>query len=310
MQSILITGGTGSFGRAFVRYLLDETQASRIVIYSRGEHAQEEMERELNNERLRFFIGDVRDRSRLEMAMRGVDTVVHAAALKVVPIAEYNPTECAETNVGGAANVVQASIRAGVERVVALSTDKAVNPINLYGASKLAAEKIFIAAGALSAGQTRFNVVRYGNVHGSRGSVVPLFKKIAAEGKPLPITDIRMTRFWITMDEAIQLVMKPIGWPGLQSCIFVPLIPSIKITDLAEAIAPGAERLLTGIRPGEKIDETLITTDEARYTSEFGGVYIIQPREKSPTCLVADDFSYTSGNNKRFLTVKEIRSLL
>lgn len=312
MQSVLITGGSGSFGKAFVRRLLNlHATVRRIAVYSRGEHAQEEMARELTDPRLRFFIGDVRDQYRLEMAMRGVDTVVHAAALKIVPIAEYNPTECTATNVGGAENVVKAALRTGVSRVVALSTDKAVNPVNLYGATKLAAEKVFLAANALSAGECRFSIVRYGNVIGSRGSVVPLFKKLAAEKKPLPITDESMTRFWITMDQAIDLVLAAVGL-DIGRRIYVPKIPSMKIVDLAEAIDPGGERHIIGIRPGEKIHECLLTEDEARDTSVSNTHYIIH--EQNITLFdhmrPPEGFRYTSDTNEEWLSVEQLRNLL
>lgn len=309
MQSIMITGGTGSFGKSFVKYLLAETTVPRIIIYSRGEHAQEDMERDLNDSRMRFFIGDVRDQPRLELAMRGVDYVVHAAALKIVPVAEYNPTECTATNVGGAENVVRAAINMGVKRVVTLSTDKAVNPINLYGASKLAAEKIFMAAGAYAAGKTTFSVVRYGNVHGSSGSVVPLFKKLAAEGKPLPITHRDMTRFWLPMNRAIALVATAIQ-QRLHTCIWVPQVPSIRIMDLAQAIAPDEEREFIGIRPGEKIHETLITSDEARHTTDCEMCYVIEPHGATGKKRVPEWFEYTSKSNPHFLAIDGIRKLL
>ena len=314
LKSILITGGTGSFGHAFVRRILNDPKVERIAIYSRGEHLQEEMERKFKDDRLRFFIGDVRDLDRLEMAMNGVDTVIHAAALKIVPIAEYNPTECIATNVRGAENVVTAAIRAGVQRVVALSTDKAVNPINLYGASKLAAEKIFVAAHALSAGKTRFNVVRYGNVSGSRGSVLPLFKKLKAEGKPLMVTDENMTRFWITLDQSIQLVMAAIDLlhQDLDSQILVPKIPSIRIVDLAKAF--DHEMVLnTGIRPGEKIHETLITEDESRTTTEGysdwlkGPFYCIQPPGSINLKYL---WRYSSDTNNEWLSTEQLKAMI
>lgn len=317
MKSLLVTGGTGSFGQAFTQRILDNPKIERIAIYSRGEHLQEEMERRFKDDRLRFFIGDVRDKDRLEMAMRGVDTVIHAAALKIVPTAEYNPTECTATNIGGAENVVKAAIRTGVPRVVALSTDKAVNPINLYGSSKLAAEKIFIAANRMAGGKCRFNVVRYGNVSGSRGSVLPLFKKLKAEGKPLPITDERMTRFWLTLDQSIDLVMNAmeITDEGLHSKILVPKIPSIKITDLAMAIDPSNIILNTGIRPGEKLHETLITEDENRTTTLGVGIkdeayYIINPSGFSMKHERLDGWRYTSDTNDQWLTVEQLRNYL
>lgn len=311
MKSILITGGSGSFGQAFTKHILNSHRLTRIAIYSRGEHLQEEMESKFKDDRLRFFIGDVRDLDRLEMAMRGVDTVIHAAALKIVPTAEYNPTECIATNITGAENVVKAAIRAGVQRVIALSTDKAVNPINLYGASKLAAEKIFTAAHFLAAGTCRFHVVRYGNVSGSRGSVLPLFLKLKAEGRELPVTHEDMTRFWITMDQAIGLVMDSISLdhPNAKPTIMIPKIPSIRIMDLAKAI--GNKILITGIRPGEKLHETLITEDEARFTSESPDSYCIQPFgtfiHNKP---VKDGFRYSSDTNPQWLTVEQLKEML
>jgi UDP-N-acetylglucosamine 4,6-dehydratase len=312
MKSVLISGGSGSFGNAFVRRLLDGN-TERIVIYSRDEQKQNSMSLALAGhshfDRCRFFIGDVRDCDRLSLAMHGISTVIHAAALKIVPTAEYNPTECIATNVYGAENVVKAAIRSGVPKVIALSTDKAVNPINLYGASKLAAEKIFIAANALAAGSTRFSVVRYGNVIGSRGSVVPLFKSLAAEGKPLPVTDKRMTRFWITMDQAMDLVafahMRMIGRE-----IFIPIIPSIKITDLAEAISGNTFWIETGIRPGEKLHECLLTEDEARDTYKWSSCYYaIDPVGAKNFPLLPEGFRYTSDGNDEWLSVDQLKEL-
>jgi UDP-N-acetylglucosamine 4,6-dehydratase len=303
VKSILVTGGTGSFGRAYVKSLLDAGTYDRIVIYSRGEHLQEEMALAYDDSRLRFFIGDVRDESRLEMAMHGVNVVVHAAALKIVPLLEYNPTEAVATNIGGATNVVRASIRAGVSKVVALSTDKAVNPTNLYGATKLAAEKVFVAANALGAGGTQFSVVRYGNVYGSRGSVVPLFKRLAAEGKPLPITDGKMSRFHITMDEAVELVDFALEHMHGRE-IFVPIIPSVRLIDLAEAISD--KHIFIGIRPGEKIYETLISEDEARTTEHNGNVYIIRDTPGRSSLTQA----YTSKNNSWWLSSDQITELV
>lgn len=309
MKSVLITGGSGSFGNAFVRRLLADGVAERIVIYSRDEQKQDAMAYALADHprfaTLRFFIGDVRDCDRLSLAMHGISTVVHAAALKIVPAAEYNPTECIATNITGAENVVKAAIRSGVRRVVALSTDKAVNPINLYGASKLCAEKIFIAANALAAGSVAFAVVRYGNVIGSRGSVVPLFKRLAKEGKPLPVTDRRMTRFWISMDDAMDLVLHCLHvMKGRE--IFVPKIPSIRITDLAEAMAGAPFWLETTIRPGEKIHECLITEDESRNTVDCGTHYVIGQWEGK---LVPSGFRYTSDTNTDWLSVEQLREM-
>lgn len=306
MTKVLITGGTGSFGQAFARYLLT-TKVEKIVIYSRGEHAQEEMAREFNDARLRFFIGDIRDRDRLELAMYGINTVVHAAALKIVPIAEYNPTECIATNVGGAENVVLAAIHSGVNRVIGLSTDKAVNPINLYGASKLAAEKILVAANNLSAGRCRFSVVRYGNVAGSRGSVLPYFLGLGTS-EPLPVTDQRMTRFWITMNEAIEMVnLCHKHMKGRE--IFVPCIPSIHIMDIVEAM--GREYKVVGIRPGEKLHEVLITEDESFNTVYHDHHSIIYPSGHYPENFChPESRRYASDTNPVFLNVEQIKEYI
>ncbi len=317
MKNVLITGGTGSFGRAFARHLLDRTTGTdkKVIIYSRGEHAQEEMSRSLSGHsdfrRLRFFIGDVRDLHRLELALRGVDTVVHAAALKIVPTAEYNPTECVSTNIDGAGNVVLASIRNGVRRVIALSTDKAVHPVNLYGATKLAAEKIFIAANNLAGGDTVFNVVRYGNVAGSRGSVIPLFAKLKKEHKRLPITDEHMTRFCITMTEAIYLVVNASQDPAGRK-IYVPKIPSMSIMDLASAIDPGGDIDLIGIRPGEKVHECLLTEDESRYAYEGYDCYVINYGNPlgHGWKAVRPGFSYRSDKNPDWMDQDQIRKLV
>jgi len=305
MKSVLITGGTGSFGRAFTKYLLADPECRRIVVYSRGEHAQEEMASEIKDDRVRFFIGDVRDRHRLEIAMNGIETVVHAAALKIVPTAEYNPTECVATNIGGAENVVLAAIRTGVRKVIGLSTDKAVNPLNLYGATKLAAEKIFLAANNLAGGQCLFSVVRYGNVVGSRGSVVPLFLKLAKEHKSLPITDVRMTRFWIDMRGAINLVQLAHDTMGGRE-VFIPKIPSVRILDLVRAMDRSYH--VVGIRPGEKLHETLVTEDEARHTTDCIDHYIIDPSHiEEPDDLVPDGFRYASDTNDEWLTVEQLK---
>ena len=312
--SILITGGTGSFGSRFVETVLKRHQPRRVVVFSRDEQKQYEMAARLDHEQgrsLRFFIGDVRDPDRLEMAMRGVDYVVHAAALKHVPAAEYNPFECIKTNVNGAENVVRAALRNGVKRVIALSTDKAANPINLYGASKLAADKIFVAANNLSGkGETRFSVVRYGNVLGSRGSVVPLFERLIREKADcLPITDERMTRFWITLNQGVDFVLSSLEMMHGGE-IFVPKIPSLKVVDLARFMAPDLPTRTVGIRPGEKLHEVLITTDDARTTIELSDRYIIEPAfafwsrehyEKSGAKPVAEDFCYASNTNDRWL---------
>jgi UDP-N-acetylglucosamine 4,6-dehydratase len=287
-RSVLVTGGTGSFGKAFVRHLLSTMPPRRLVVFSRDEQKQWEMEQAIRetgidpDRRMRFFIGDVRDQSRLELAMRGVDTVVHAAALKIVPTAEYNPFECILTNVHGAENVVKAALRTGVSRVVALSTDKAANPINLYGASKLAADKIIVAANNLSGTNgCRFSVVRYGNVVGSRGSVIPYFQRLIREGADsLPITDPRMTRFWITLEQGVDFVVSSLAMMT-GSEIFVPKIPSMKMVDLATALAPGLPHRIVGIRPGEKLHEVMITEDDARATVELEDRYIILPGDDS-----------------------------
>lgn len=311
MKEVLVTGGTGSFGSAFVRHLLANTDARRVIVYSRGEHAQEAMERELDDPRLRFFIGDVRDLDRLEMAMHNVDTVIHAAALKIVPIAEYNPTECTATNVTGTENVVKAALRTGVKRALLISTDKAVNPINLYGSTKLAAEKTFVAANNLSAGRCAFSVVRYGNVVGSRGSVIPLFKKLKEEGKPLPITDPNMTRFMITMNKAVNIVARTLFlMEGGE--IVIPKIPSAMVTEIADLIDPGGERRMIGIRPGEKVNEILMTSDEARTATDEKGCYVIHhkviPQSAGP--MVPDGFFYVSNLNEEWLHGDELKELL
>ena len=279
--SILVTGGTGSFGRAFVRSVLARWKPARLVVFSRDELKQYEMQQDAvigGQECMRFFLGDVRDVTRLETAMRGVDIVIHAAALKQITAAEYNPFECIHTNVLGAENVVQAAIRAGVRRVVALSTDKAANPINLYGASKLASDKLFVAGNNMAGSiTTRFAVVRYGNVLGSRGSVVPLFRRLLAEGaRELPITDERMTRFWITLDQGVDFVLSSLQMMRGGE-IFVPKIPSSTVVDLARAMAPGSAIRNVGIRPGEKLHELMITEDDARTTLEMDDRYVIEP---------------------------------
>jgi UDP-N-acetylglucosamine 4,6-dehydratase len=324
--SVLVTGGTGSFGGAFVRRLLARSASPRIVIYSRDEQKQETMARALKTDfpdefgRLRFFIGDVRDGSRLELAMRGIDLVVHAAALKIVPAAEYNPFECILTNVHGAENVVKAALRCEVKKVVALSTDKAANPINLYGASKLAADKIMVAANNLSGDTgTRFAVVRYGNVIGSRGSVVPLFKELVRHGaKVLPVTDARMTRFWITIEQGVSFVLSSAGvMQGGE--IFVPKIPSMKITELANCIAPDVPHQTVGIRPGEKLHEVMITEDDARMTVELEDRFVICPPWPDwpnghlaayGSRPVAEGFRYSSDLNAEWLDAKSLAQLM
>ena len=317
-KSILITGGTGSFGKAFIRRALADLNPRRIVIFSRDELKQYEFRNELGEDsRLRWFIGDVRDRDRLMRAFTDVDVVVHAAALKQVDTAEYNPFECIATNVLGAENVINAAIDSGVERVVALSTDKASSPVNLYGASKLCSDKLFVAGNHYAGAQdTRFAVVRYGNVVGSRGSVVPLFRRLAATGT-LPITDTRMTRFWITLPQAVQFVIDSFDHMRGGE-VFIPRIPSTTITDLATAIAPEAKIEVIGIRPGEKLHEEMISENDAHRTYKLPDRYVIAPllAEWDASDLaagadpVADDFSYRSDTNEWFLNIEEIQALL
>lgn len=316
-KTILVTGGTGSFGKKFTRMVLDRYDVNKLIIFSRDELKQAQMRTEFgNNPKLRFFIGDVRDKERLYRAFDGVDIVIHAAALKRVPECEYNPFEAIKTNVIGAQNIIDAAIDRGVSKIVALSTDKAVNPINLYGATKLCSDKLFIAGNSYVGGKdTRFAVVRYGNVVGSRGSVVPLFMNLKDTGK-LPITDPRMTRFWITLEEGVEMVFTALEkMQGGE--VFVPKIPSMKITDLAKAIAPECELEIVGIRPGEKLHESLITASDARHTLEFDNYYIIQPefswwrlgnhKDGKP---IEEDFEYTSDKNEEWLTVEEMREML
>lgn len=320
-KSVLVTGGTGSFGKAFIKYVLNRFLPRRLIIFSRDELKQFDMQQDLDVKQhpcLRFFIGDVRDRDRLELAMRGVQVVIHAAALKQVPTAEYNPFECLRTNVHGAENVVAAALRNGVERVIALSTDKAVNPINLYGASKLASDKIFVAANNLSGyGDPIYSVVRYGNVVGSRGSVVPLFRKLAAEAAvALPITDVEMTRFWITLIQGVEFVVSCLQLMR-GSEIFVPKIPSMKITELAQHIAPHLPHNIVGIRPGEKVHEVMISEDDARLTMELDDRYVILP--DNPTLFahyadmgakrVAKGFRYGSDTNAEWLSPADFETL-
>ncbi|HEX6590868.1 MAG TPA: UDP-N-acetylglucosamine 4,6-dehydratase (inverting), partial [Moraxellaceae bacterium] len=287
-KTILITGGTGSFGHQYVRSILQHYNPRKLIIFSRDELKQYEMQQVFNAPCMRYFIGDVRDRERLDQAMRGVDYVIHAAALKQVPAAEYNPMECIKTNIHGAQNVIQAALANNVERVIALSTDKAANPINLYGATKLASDKLFVAANNMAGGhRTQFSVVRYGNVVGSRGSVVPFFRKLLAEGRDtLPITDTRMTRFWITLDQGVAFVLK--NFERMHGGeIFVPKIPSVRITDLAEAMAPGIKLEVIGIRPGEKLHEIMCPADDSHLTLEFSDHYVLRPT-----------ITFTSRNNE------------
>lgn len=317
-SDVLITGGTGSLGKALTRQLLDHHDVRRLIIFSRDELKQLEVRRMFNDDpRLRFFIGDVRDLKRLQRAFYKVDYVIHAAALKQVDTAEYNPFEYIETNVRGSQNVLDAAIDNGVKKVVALSTDKASSPINLYGATKLCADRLFIGGNHYAAAyETRFSVVRYGNVSGSRGSIVPIWRQLAVEGKSLPITDSRMTRFWITLPQAVQFVLDSFElMTGGE--LYVPRIPSIHITDLAEAIAPGAPTHEIGIRPGEKLHEEMIALDDARRTLSLSSRYIVSPHlagwgYQPPTdaAPVPEEFSYRSNTNDEWLGVEEIRELL
>ena len=322
-KSLLITGGTGSFGKQCVDTILKCYNPRRLVVYSRDELKQFEMQQQYNSPVMRYFIGDVRDAERLNTAMRGVDYVIHAAALKQVPAAEYNPFECIKTNIFGAQNVISAAINNKVEKIIALSTDKAANPINLYGATKLASDKLFVAANNVTGGKkTNFSVVRYGNVVGSRGSVVPYFKKMILEGcNELPVTDPRMTRFWITLQQGINFVLK--SFARMQGGeIFVPKIPSMKITDLAESLAPGMPINIIGIRPGEKLHEVMCPADDSHLTLEFRDHYVIRPTiiffhqvdySKNPlgeeSNQVKQGFEYSSNTNPVFLTVDQLREM-
>lgn len=321
-KTILITGGTGSFGKKFITMLLERYNPKKVIVYSRDELKQFEMQQKFNAPCMRYFIGDVRDEARLEKAMYKVDYVVHAAALKQVPAAEYNPMECIMTNVHGAQNVINAAIACGVKKVIALSTDKAANPINLYGATKLCSDKLFTAANAMVGDrETRFAVVRYGNVVGSRGSVVPFFKTLVENGaKELPITDERMTRFWLKLEDGVNFVFK--NFERMQGGeIFIPKIPSMRVVDLAKAIAPELPIKVIGIRPGEKLHEVMCPSDLYYDTVEFADHFVIKPSfsvkniDYSTNAVgekgkpVADGFDYNSGNNPHFLTVEELREM-
>ncbi|MCR1811848.1 UDP-N-acetylglucosamine 4,6-dehydratase (inverting) [Sulfurospirillum sp. hDNRA2] len=323
-KNILITGGTGSFGKKYTEILLKNYKPNKIIIYSRDELKQYEMAQQFSDPCMRFFIGDVRDVDRLKNAMYGVHYVIHAAALKHVPIAEYNPMECIKTNIYGAQNVIDAALECGVQKVIALSTDKAANPINLYGATKLASDKLFIAANNIrGARRTQFAVVRYGNVVGSRGSVVPLFKKLIAEGvKELPITEAEMTRFWITLEQGVNFVLK--NFERMQGGeIFIPKIPSMKMVDLAKSMAPQLGVKIIGIRPGEKMHEVMVPKDDSHLTLEFHDHYVIQPsiaftQRNDFTCNVLGEkgtpvkygFEYSSETNTQWLDAKGLMEMI
>ncbi|MBZ7938429.1 UDP-N-acetylglucosamine 4,6-dehydratase (inverting) [Campylobacter sp. W0018] len=324
-KNILITGGTGSFGKAYTKILLQNYKPNKIIIFSRDELKQFEMAISFNQPCMRYFIGDVRDRERLSYAMNDVDFVIHAAAMKHVPVAEYNPMECIKTNINGAQNVIDACLENNVEKCIALSTDKACNPVNLYGATKLASDKLFVAANNIAGNKnTKFSVARYGNVVGSRGSVVPFFKKLIKEGvKELPITDERMTRFWISLEDGVKFVLNNFEiMHGGE--VFVPKIPSMKITDLAHALAPDLKTKIIGIRPGEKLHETMISSDDSHLTYEFDQYYVISPsiqftNVKSDFSInakgekgqkVKDGFSYSSDNNKEWVSEKDLLDII
>jgi UDP-N-acetylglucosamine 4,6-dehydratase len=323
-KSILITGGTGSFGKRFITHILKTYSPKKLIIYSRDELKQFEMQQIYKAHCMRYFIGDVRDKERLKSAMRNVDYVIHAAALKQVPAAEYNPNECIKTNINGAQNVIDAAIETNVSRVIALSTDKAANPVNLYGATKLASDKLFVAANNMSgATGPRFSVVRYGNVVGSRGSVVPFYRNLITQGKTtLPVTHEEMTRFWITLDEGVEFVVQ--NFQRMQGGeIFVPKIPSIRILDLVESISGKRDYDLVGIRPGEKLHEVMVPQEMAHHSLEFDDHYVITPAiiffdknmdyKKNKLAEVGkpveDKFEYHSGTNPHFLSVDELREL-
>jgi len=323
-KSILITGGTGSFGKCCIKTILERYQPKRLIVFSRDELKQYDMQQEFNASCMRYFLGDVRDAERLRQAMRGVNYVIHAAALKQVPAAEYNPMECIKTNINGAENVVRAALDNGVEKVIALSTDKAANPISLYGATKLVSDKLFVAGNNIAGGhETRFSVVRYGNVVGSRGSVVPLFKKLVAEGATeMPVTDLRMTRFWITLPQGVEFVLKSFArmYGGE---IFVPKIPSSHISDLAKAIGADLPIKEIGIRPGEKLHEIMCPIDDSHSTLEFNDHYVIRPSITFVTPVdytinavgekgrcVEQGFEYNSGTNPQVLTVEDLREMI
>ena len=320
-KTILVTGGTGSFGKCFTRYVLTHYQPKKIIIYSRDEFKQWLMADEFREyeDKLRFFIGDVRDLNRLKRACESVDYIIHAAALKQVPACEYNPNEAIKTNINGAMNVIDAALDSGVRKVVALSTDKAVNPVNLYGGTKLVSDKLFVAANAYAgAKDINFSIVRYGNVAGSRGSVIPVFHKLIKEGKTeLPVTDVRMTRFWISLTQGVELVIKALAEANGGET-FISKIPSFKVTDLAEAMLPGCTIRETGIRPGEKLHEIMVTPEDSHTTYEYDKHFIVYPQmtwndRQQPDLRgrkVEEGFSYSSGTNREWLSVEDIRELL
>ncbi|EAK5889653.1 UDP-N-acetylglucosamine 4,6-dehydratase (inverting) [Campylobacter lari] len=324
-KSILITGGTGSFGKTYTKTLLQKYQPKKIIIYSRDELKQFEMAREFNDNCMRYFIGDVRDKERLNIAMKDVDFVIHAAAMKHVPIAEYNPMECIKTNIHGAQNVIDACLENNVEKCIALSTDKACNPINLYGATKLASDKLFVAANNIAgSSHTKFSVTRYGNVVGSRGSVIPFFKKLINEGaKELPITDERMTRFWISLEDGVNFVLNNFTYMHGGE-IFVPKIPSMKIVDLAKTMAPNLTHKIIGIRAGEKLHEIMISSDDSHLTYEFKDYYAISPSIQFNNIdidfsinakgqkgkKVSNGFSYSSDNNPSWISQEELLNII
>ncbi|MBW7989199.1 MAG: UDP-N-acetylglucosamine 4,6-dehydratase (inverting) [Planctomycetes bacterium] len=320
-KTILVTGGTGSFGHEFIKKVLEDYKPKKVIVFSRDEFKQYQMQKRFSKwaKQMRYLLGDIRDEARLQRAFEGVDYVIHAAALKQVPALEYNPMEAVKTNVIGAENIVSAALSQGVKKVITLSTDKAVNPVNLYGATKLVAEKVFIAANASGGGRTRFSAVRYGNVMGSRGSVIPLFVKFKNDGvTEFPITDDKMTRFWITLEQAVELVMIAIKETEGGE-VFVPDIPSMKVTDLAKAILPKCTFNITGIRPGEKLHESLISSDESRSTKKVDGVYVVIPQFKvsdkthdkyEKYDAVPEGFVFSSNLNKKWLSQEELREMI
>lgn len=323
-KTILITGGTGSFGKEAIRTILSRFKPRRLIVFSRDEFKQFEMQQTFNDPAMRYFLGDVRDQDRLKRAMDGVDFVIHAAALKQVPAAEYNPMECVKTNIHGAESVINAAIDCGVQKVIALSTDKAANPVNLYGATKLVSDKLFVAGNSMvGPRKTRFAVVRYGNVVGSRGSVIPFFKKLMTEGvKELPITDPKMTRFWITLPQGVEFVLN--SFQRMQGGeIFVPKIPSMRITDLTDALHPGIPHKVVGIRPGEKLHEVMCPADDSHLTLEFADHFVIRPTIKFSEEVdysknlkgeeghpVVPGFEYNSANNTEFLTSEQLKQMV